>query len=317
MNWIDLIIILILIYFACDGIKRYWVNESYDLLSFIIAFLVSLQFYHLTAHFLETTFTLPRSLANVLGFVLLWYLIESIFFISSRLILFRSLPVFKFRGSKFIGVIPSLLRGIVFVSIMLILVGTFPIQPKIKKQVQTSRIGSWMLDRTYQLQKPLNGIFGDLAQDSITFLTVKPKTDESVDLGFKTDKYYFDASMEREMIGLVNKERTLNGLKSLEYNPKLQEIARGHSADMLKRGYFSHHSPEGKSVVDRADEAKIEYLVIGENLAYAPNLEIAHSGLMNSPGHRANILSEDYHQIGIGIANANEYGIMFTQVFSN
>jgi uncharacterized protein YkwD len=58
-------------------------------------------------------------------------------------------------------------------------------------------------------------------------------------------------------------------------------------------------------------------LVIGENLAYAPNLELAHTGLMNSEGHRANILSPDFNKVGIGIEDGGVYGLMVTQVFSN
>lgn len=317
MNWVDLVILLMLVIFAYEGIGRYWVFETYDLLSFVVAFLMALQFYTIPSHFLEVTFSLPRSLANVLGFVSLWYLLESLFFILARLILFKNFPLIRFPGDKFFGLVPSLFRGLIFLSLILILVGTFPIQPKIKKDVQSSKIGSWILNQTYQIQTPLKSIFGELAQDSLNFLTVKPETDETVDLGFKTDKFVFDPNLERQMINLVNQERLSRGLSALEYDPKLQEIARSHSADMFKRGYFSHYSPEGKTVADRADQAGIKYLVIGENLAYAPSLEVAHNGLMNSPGHRANILSTDFHKIGIGVANAAEFGIMFTQVFTN
>lgn len=317
MNWIDLLIIVTLIYFARAGFGRYWVSETFDLLSFVLAFIFSLQFYSVTSNFFEVYFSLPRSLANVLGFVLMWYLIESSLFLISRTLLFKNLPHHRFARSKLIGILPSTLRGVVFVVIILVLVGTFPIQPKIKSEVNNSKIGSWMLDSTYQIQSPVKSIFGDLANDSINFLTVKPKTGESVELGFQTDQFRFDASMEKAMIGLVNRERQLEGLPTLEYDPKLQEVARLHSQDMLKRGYFSHYSPEGESVANRADQMEINYLVVGENLAYAPNLNVAHDGLMNSPGHKANILSTDYHKIGIGVANAGDYGIMFTQVFSN
>ena len=119
------------------------------------------------------------------------------------------------------------------------------------------------------------------------------------------------------MIKLVNFERTSRGFNALTYDPKLMEVGRKHSADMFKRGYFSHYSPEGKSVADRAEKGGINYLVIGENLAYAPNLDLAHNGLMNSPGHRANILSADFNKIGIGILDGGVYGLMITQVFSN
>ena len=116
---------------------------------------------------------------------------------------------------------------------------------------------------------------------------------------------------------MVNSEREQRGFKKLSFDPNLRDVGRLHSADMFRRGYFSHYSPEGKSVAERAVEAGIDYLVIGENLAYAPNLELSHRGLMNSPGHRANILSSDFGKIGIGIQDGVVYGLMVTQVFSN
>ena len=119
------------------------------------------------------------------------------------------------------------------------------------------------------------------------------------------------------MIDLVNKERQKMGVKTLSFDSQLRDIGRGHSMDMFLKGYFSHYSPEGKTVADRANESGVKFLVIGENLAYAPSLSLAHDGLMNSSGHRANILSEDFNKIGIGIMDGGVYGLMITQVFSN
>lgn len=61
--------------------------------------------------------------------------------------------------------------------------------------------------------------------------------------------------------------------------------------------------------------AKISYRTAGENLAGAPTAEAAHKGLMNSPGHRANILNSNFTEIGIGMAKGSQYGIIFTQQF--
>jgi uncharacterized protein YkwD len=70
---------------------------------------------------------------------------------------------------------------------------------------------------------------------------------------------------------------------------------------MMKRDYFAHEDPMGRTVADRVGKARIFYLVVGENLAFAPNLAIAHRGLMESPGHRANILRPNFGHLGIGI----------------
>jgi uncharacterized protein YkwD len=86
---------------------------------------------------------------------------------------------------------------------------------------------------------------------------------------------------------------------------------------MFVRGYFGHITPDGISPFDRLLAAHIDFLVAGENIALAPTLTIAHEGLMNSPGHRANILDTQYGRIGIGIVDGGKYGIMITQMFKN
>ncbi|KKR60955.1 MAG: hypothetical protein UT99_C0004G0001, partial [Candidatus Curtissbacteria bacterium GW2011_GWA2_40_31] len=89
------------------------------------------------------------------------------------------------------------------------------------------------------------------------------------------------------------------------------------SKDMFKRGYFSHYSPEGKDVGDRLEDSSINYSLAGENLALAPDVIRAHNGLMNSEGHRRNILDPAFSKIGIGAIDGGVYGKMFTQVFTN
>lgn len=109
------------------------------------------------------------------------------------------------------------------------------------------------------------------------------------------------SDMERQMLALVNKERKAKGLTALAWDPKAAAVARAHSQDMLKRDYFAHEDPQGGTVADRARKGGVGYLLIGENLAFAPSLAIAHQGLMDSPGHRENILRPGFRRLGIGI----------------
>ena len=199
----------------------------------------------------------------------------------------------------------------------MVLVSTFPVSPKLKGAVENSKLGPLILKNAYQLEQPIKQVFGGVTNDTLTFLTIKPKTNEKVNLGFITSNYTIDSASEQAMIDLVNTERAKAGLKALKFDSKLRDLARYHSEDMFKRGYFSHYSPEGDSAADRASQFGISYQVIGENLAYAPTLDLAHQGLMNSPGHRANILSTDYGKIGIGVMDGGIYGKMFTQEFSD
>ena len=97
----------------------------------------------------------------------------------------------------------------------------------------------------------------------------------------------------------------------------MAEVARAHSRDMFARSYFSHTNPEGQEAFDRMRQAGITYRVAGENLALAQTLPSAHQGLMNSPGHRANILLPRYGRVGIGVLDGGRYGLMVTQNFRN
>ena len=313
MDWV---ILMTLLFFAVEAVGRPLILEILDFLSFLLAFFISFSYFNFLAKLFETEFKIPHGLSLVLGFMGTWFLSETIIYLISRIVL-PKIPKMKFLHYKFLALIPATLRGLIFISLVLVMIATFPIQPTIKKTVLDSKIGSQILKRAYLLEQPVKNVFGGVTNDSLTFLTIKPKTDEKINLGFQTTNFKIDEQSEIEMVDLVNKERSERGLNTLKLDTQLREIARNFSADMFTRGYFSHYSPEGKSVADRALEAKIDFLVIGENLAYAPDVNLAFKGLMNSEGHKANILSKDYHKIGIGAMDGGLYEEMFTQVFSN
>src|SRR4030043_59710 len=116
---------------------------------------------------------------------------------------------------------------------------------------------------------------------------------------------------------VLNKERKSQGLKLLIWDDQLMEVGRAHCLDMFERGYFSHYTPEGASPFDRMDKAGIDYKAAGENLAYAPNVNIAHQGLMTSTGHRENILRPEFGHLGVGVIDGGINGKMFCQEFKN
>ncbi|GEM_PF-2944831 len=120
---------------------------------------------------------------------------------------------------------------------------------------------------------------------------------------------------ERQMWLLVNEERAKHGLHELKIHEGLVELARKKSEDMVKRGYFSHYSPTYGSPFDMIRNARIPFTFAGENIAGSPTVSRAHHALMNSPGHRANILNHNYTYVGIGIVDGGRYGKMFTQLF--
>ncbi|MCK4257334.1 MAG: peptidoglycan-binding protein [Halanaerobiales bacterium] len=138
--------------------------------------------------------------------------------------------------------------------------------------------------------------------------TVKPSTPSNSQVqGLTAD--------EKQMFDLVNSERNKNGLVLLKIDMDLVRLARLKSKDMIDKNYFSHTSPTYGSPFTMMKNAGIVYRTAGENLAGAGSVSRAHTNLMNSSGHRANILNSAYTHIGIGIVDGGSYGKMFTQMF--
>lgn len=121
---------------------------------------------------------------------------------------------------------------------------------------------------------------------------------------------------EQAMINLINKERAAAGLQPLSADAKLTELARLKAKDMIDNNYFSHTSPTYGSPFDMMKNNGVTYRYAGENLAGAPNVNTAHTNLMNSPGHKANILKPEYTKVGIGVVNGGPYGKMFVQLYN-
>jgi uncharacterized protein YkwD len=125
------------------------------------------------------------------------------------------------------------------------------------------------------------------------------------------------ATMETAMLALINRSRRAAGLDSLKASTPLRTVARRHGSDMFSNGYFSHESQDGRFPLDRVQAAGLFPWHVGENLAYAPDVETAHHRLMNSPGHRENILSPVFRWIGVGIMDGGRRGVMVVEDFTD
>lgn len=133
-----------------------------------------------------------------------------------------------------------------------------------------------------------------------------------------------DGAAEVAILALLNRARVEAGLEPLVLDGPLRVLARAHSRDMYVRGYFAHETPECRTSedaegcadpFDRMHAAGIDFEVAGENLALAPGPDSAHRGLMDSPGHRANILNPAFRRVGVGVLRG-PYGIMVSQEFA-
>jgi uncharacterized protein YkwD len=194
---------------------------------------------------------------------------------------------------------------------------SIPLNEGLSERVRSSGLANRLSIYTERLEKVLHPVFGDAIAQTLNLLTIQPESDERVTLPFTVPVSRPRPDVEAQMLRLVNEERVAAGLKPLAPDPELTEVARRHSSDMFARGYFAHDTPEGRDPFDRMRAADVRFLTAGENLALARSVQIAHTGLMNSPGHRANILRPGFGRVGIGIMDGGMRGLMVTQNFRN
>ena len=119
------------------------------------------------------------------------------------------------------------------------------------------------------------------------------------------------------MLDLINQERVKAGVSPLSFDSKLQEMAQAKSDDMYKNKYFSHTSPTYGSPFDMMKTFGIKFGTAGENIAYDRSVEAAHTALMNSSGHKENILRAAFKKVGIGITHTSSSVIYISQDFTD
>lgn len=127
------------------------------------------------------------------------------------------------------------------------------------------------------------------------------------------------ADLEREIFDAVNAVRGDRGLERLAWSPALAEVARAHSRNMARLGFFDHFDLDGRTPAKRLDAAGITYTRAEENIAKNLRADdpVADTvqGWMESPPHRQAILDARVIRSGVGVALAEDGTIYFTQLF--
>lgn len=122
----------------------------------------------------------------------------------------------------------------------------------------------------------------------------------------------------QQVVALVNQVRSRAGLAPLTVNRQLTQAAMGHAQDMAQNDFLSHTGSNGSTMQSRVEAAGYSWAALGENVAAGqPDAQSVMRSWMGSEGHRSNILSPDFTEIGVGYqANGNStYTHYWAQVF--
>jgi uncharacterized protein YkwD/uncharacterized membrane protein required for colicin V production len=315
MNWVDLISIVIISLCAIIGWQKGFIAGLLDLIAWAGSITIGYFFYPFTAKGIEQiisigAWSLPAAfLLTILAARLLIGIIT--------MSVMTAVPVATNKSgfNKILGIIPGAIHGLIWSVIISAMLLMLPLKDSINHEIHDSYFAGELAAQTKWANKKLEPVFSQALEPIIDVRVIHPKADETIKLPFKSGDAIVRPSLETQMLGMINKERIKEGLKPLKADPELNRVARAHSKDMFKRGYFAHINPDGQNPFDRMKKANVNFISAGENLALAQTLEMAHSNLMKSPGHRANILNPSFGRVGIGILEDDEHGLMISQEF--
>lgn len=330
--WPELIVLVVVALFAYRATRTGFLTMLVSLIGFALALLLAFTFYAQLGDWLSRQFGWDTVWSRPIAFVGLWSIVGLLFGVLERLILTRlSYEVHTSPTNRALAIFPGVLQGLLVAAVILTMLSLIPVpaQTTMRRDIMASPVAGRLVTTTLAAQRPFEEIFGPAAREAISLIPRRPPTttgqpgqpeepaDEKVDLRFTVDDAETDPITEEAMLALVNQERAKNGLQPLVMDQALRELARSYADQMFKRGYFAHNTPEGVDPFERMRQANIQFGLAGENLALAPTLDQAHTGLMNSPGHRANILRDGFRKVGIGVMDGGIHGKMFVQEFTD
>lgn len=320
---VDIIIVAWLAAACLEGYKKGLYRSGLELVAFGGALLLGLNYYHTVSGWAQSTFGLPTGISSLLGFTFTFLFSSLVFFIVtepiSHILSRRLQSLYRYVLYRSAGAVTETFKAVILTSVILAVITFFPISETIKYAVHNSYIGNFLARKASSYEGPLRNVFVDSIEEGILFNTVSTaRNDNPPRPGTPPKKYIKRLSgQEKEMFKLINNDRRKLGLPALTYDDKLSDVAAKHSLDMFKRNYFDHLSPEGNDLAYRLEKHGIYFSFAGENLAMAGNLSTAYDGLMNSEGHRRNILDPNFKKVGIGIIDGGPFQQLTTQNFTN
>ncbi len=318
LNAIDAAVLGLLVIAAWMGFRAGLVATLYSLASWVLATAAAIAFAGPVSGLVETFARLPKPVATSVAFVAVIVLVEALFSITGYLAIRPIVGLIRRSAisgaDRALGVIPAIARSVFIVAVAILAIEALPVASEVKAAVETSRSGRIVGEQVSAVQPQISALTSQLGGSPLLVTKIGEDETEKLDL---PDVLAIepDPVAERQLYDLVNEERGKVRLAILAWDDRLVPVARAHSVEMFKLKYFSHESPNAGTPFDRLKAAGISYSRAGENLAYAQSVSVAHRALMDSPGHRENVLRPEFTRIGIGVINAGAYGRMVTQLF--
>jgi uncharacterized protein YkwD/uncharacterized membrane protein required for colicin V production len=320
---VDVLAIAVLALLAVRGWIRGLVREAFDLAGLVLGIALAFRLGTLVGGLVEAMSNIGPDAAHLIGGLVVLMAVAVGSGLLARAIQSRmglpGLSVLIRSGGAGLAVA----SGVFLVTVVLSLAVILPLPPDLAAQVERSAVTRALTDASGVPQKVFGALAGDRVVESLLNLhelvgqrQVVIEGDQTITLP-SVDPGDLDEApgYAAEVFDLLNRARVDGGLDPLAWSPALAAVAEKHAAEMYQDGYFSHTSPATGTVADRLAAAGIPFLVAGENLALAATATEIHEGLMDSPGHRENMLRSQFRRAGVAVISG-PLGLMTVQVFT-
>jgi uncharacterized membrane protein required for colicin V production len=320
---IDFVALVLLGYLLVRGWTRGFVREAFDLIGLVIGVILAFRLAPLLGALLTAVFGFSEPVARLAGGTIVFLGVGIGAAVATKLIEGRfQMP--GLNGVNRAGGASLAAAWGVFVATLVMTVGVIlPMPPTVAGYFDESVVARTLTDPDGLPQ----GVFTDVAGDRMVEALLNLRElvgDSKVVIGpgdsleippADPGELERDGEAAEEIFAKVNAARVEAGFEPLRWGGDLADVAARHAREMYVQGYFAHESPRTGNVGDRLRDAAISYRVAGENLALAATPDEVHDGLMESPGHRANILGSDFQTVGIAVIRG-PLGLMTVQVFT-
>lgn len=318
MIWVDWLIILFIVFGVWLGFWRGFLAQVFQIIALLLALLAAFWIFPSVGGWLEQQLHVSISLARPLSLAVIFFVLAFAFQFGAGILQKLFAPFVAANPiNRAAGAIAGGVQKLLIAAFVLVLLVTLPLSAKVKDTINSARLARPLIRVALATEAQLTQWIDSDSLASLSYRTVNSDEKSTTALNYTVADPTVDLPGEATLFVLTNEIRKKDKKAELIPNLRLRAVAEAHGRDMLAKGYFSHLSPQGKDALNRVNEAKITVLTVGENLASAATVEAAQIGLLASPGHRKNILSSDFNQVGISVLDAGTHGKMVVEVFAN
>jgi uncharacterized membrane protein required for colicin V production len=319
---IDFVLGLYLAGLAVRGWLRGFVKELLDLIGLIVGLAVAFRLSAPLGDFLSDRFDTTPEWARIGAGIALFLIVGAGMATAAhylgRVVRMPGLNL----ANRLAGSGLALAWGIALILVVTSVLRALPMPPGVDEQLDDSAVVTVLASPESPTQQLFQDVVGDEVLDTLLALgpliggrNVVLDGDDVVEITpASQDELVEDPGGADEVFRLVNDARAQAGVPPLAWSNSLAVVAMGHVMDMYTNGFISHVSPTTGTVADRVRAARISLSVVGENLALAATPRSIHAALMDSDGHRANILRTSFDRIGVAAVDG-PLGLMVVQVF--